>query len=58
MLDGTPGILIPFFGTNGSWISFIFTILLFILDILILIPFIKIGQRINKELKEYDEAKV
>lgn len=58
VLDGTPGILIPFFGTNGSWISFIFTILLFILDILILIPFIKIGQRINKELKEYDEAKV
>lgn len=54
VLGGTPGILISFFGTNGDWPSFIFTVLLFILDIFILIPFIMIGHKINKELREYD----
>lgn len=50
VLRGTPGILISFFGSNGNWSCFIFTILLFILDILILLPAIVIGQRINLEL--------
>lgn len=55
VLRGTPGILIAFFGSNGNWICFIFTILLFILDILILFPSLKIGQKINKELIAYDK---
>ena len=55
VLGGTPGVLVSFFGSNGNWPSFIFTILLFIMDILIFIPFILIGQKINEELKKYDQ---
>lgn len=55
VLRGTPGILISFFGSNGNWTCFIFTILLFILDILILWPTLLIGQKINKELINYDK---
>lgn len=55
VLGGTPGILISFFGTNGDWITFIFTICLFIIDTLVFIPFVKIGYRINEELQKYDQ---
>lgn len=58
VLEGTPGILISFFGSNGNWPSFIFTIILFILDILVLIPFIMIGRKINEELRKYDQAEI
>lgn len=55
VLAGTPGVLISFFGTNGNWPSFIFTILLFLLDILLLVPVVLIGQRVREELTHYDE---
>ena len=55
VLRGPPGILIAFFGSNGNWKCFAFTILLFILDILILFPSLKMGQKINKELIAYDK---
>lgn len=55
VLKGTPGVLISFFGSNGDWPTFIFTVLLFILDILIFIPFVLIGQRVNQEVQEYDQ---
>ena len=58
VLHGVPGILIPFFGTNGNWSSLIFAIILFVIDILIFIPFVKIGIKIDEELRKYDEAKV
>ncbi|RVU71426.1 MULTISPECIES: PTS transporter subunit EIIC [Lactobacillus] len=55
VLGGTPGILISFFGSNGNWPTFIFTVLLFILDILILIPVVLIGQRISERLAQYEQ---
>lgn len=58
VLEGTPGILISFFGSNGNWATFIFTILLFILDILLLLPFVIIGRRISEELRAYDQAQI
>lgn len=54
VLGGTPGILLSFFGTNGNWPSFLFTVLLFILDIILLVPFVFIGQRVGEELQKYD----
>ncbi|MFR4968630.1 PTS transporter subunit EIIC [Lactobacillus kalixensis] len=54
VLSGSPGILISFFGTNGDWGSFIFTVLLFILDILIYVPFVLMGIRIEEKVREYD----
>lgn len=56
VLSGTPGILISFLGTNGNWSSFLFTLGLFILDIVLLIPFVFLGLKINERLKEYDET--
>lgn len=56
VLSGTPGILTSFLGTNGNWSSFFFTLLLFLLDIALLIPFVYIGIKVNERLKEYDET--
>lgn len=55
VLSGSPGILYSFFGTNGHWPNFIFTIVLFILDVIILIPTIKIGQEISDKVHAYDK---
>lgn len=55
VLSGSPGILYSFFGTNGHWPNLIFTIVLFILDIIILIPAIKIGQEITDKVSAYDK---
>ncbi|RMC23524.1 MULTISPECIES: PTS sugar transporter subunit IIC [unclassified Lactobacillus] len=51
ILKGTPGILISFFGTNGNWSALFFTILLFILDIAMLWPIIKINDLVNLKLR-------
>ena len=53
VLKGTPGILISFFGSNGNWSNLVFSICLFILDILMLIPISLLGQRIEMKLKAY-----
>lgn len=58
VLEGTPGILISFFGSNGNWPTFVFTIILFILDVLIFVPFVIIGHKINEELKAYDQVEI
>lgn len=55
VLSGTPGILISFFGSNGNWPTFIFTLLLFTLDVVLMIPVIQIGQQIAEKLTVYDE---
>jgi len=52
VLKGTPGILIAFFGTNGNWTTLLFSLILFVMDILILIPVIKIGERVEVNLKK------
>lgn len=58
VFQGVPGILFSFIGTNGNWASFIFTILLFIVDIIIFVPFVRIGMHVNEELKKYDKAEI
>lgn len=57
VLKGTPGILISFFGSNGNWSNLVFSICLFILDILMLIPISLLGQRIERKLKAYEYEK-
>lgn len=56
VLKGTPGILISFFGSNGNWSNLIFSIALFILDILMLIPISSLGQRMERKLKAYEKG--
>lgn len=55
ILKGTPGLLVSFFGTNGNWAALIFTILLFLLDIVLLLPVVifneKMITRINNQKK-------
>ncbi|MEK3546211.1 PTS sugar transporter subunit IIC [Lactobacillus crispatus] len=55
VLSGTPGILVSFFGSNGDWSNLVFSILLFILDIIMFIPTIKLGLRLERGLKDYEE---
>lgn len=55
VLKGTPGILVAFFGSNGNWMNLIFSIVLFILDVLMLVPILRLSQRIEKGLKVYEQ---
>ena len=56
--NGTPGILIPFIGTGGNWLTLLISALLMILDIIIYIPFIKLAFEADKRLiKEQEEFK-
>lgn len=55
VLSGSPDILYSFFGTNGNWPTFIFTVVLFILDIIILIPTVKIAREISEKVVAYDK---
>ena len=53
-LKGTPGLLVSFFGTNGNWATLIFTLLLFLLDIFLLLPVIKINEKIELRIKNQE----
>ncbi|WP_238706894.1 PTS transporter subunit EIIC [Companilactobacillus halodurans] len=53
--SGTPGPLIGFIGTNGSWLSLILGAALLIIDVLIYLPFVKLSDRISQEAGEIDE---
>lgn len=55
VLKGTPGILVAFFSSNGNWMNLIFSIILFILDVLMLVPILRLSQRIEKGLKIYEQ---
>lgn len=54
-LAGTPGLLVPFFATNGNWPTLIFTIVLFCLDVALMIPAVKLDNRAGKLLKDYEK---
>ncbi|WEV43620.1 PTS sugar transporter subunit IIC [Lactobacillus sp. ESL0684] len=58
ILTGTPGILIPFFGTNGNWSALVFALMLFLLDLLLLWPLIKVSERIDQQAKLRREATI
>lgn len=55
VLKGTPGILVAFFASNGNWMNLIFSILLFILDLIMLVPIMSVSQKIERGLKEYEQ---
>lgn len=44
---GTPGPLIAFLGTNGSWQALIFTVITLFISVLIYIPFVKIAEQVK-----------
>ena len=54
ILTGTPGPLVPFFATNGNWPTLIFSIFLFCLDVVLMIPAIKLDNRTKALLKDYE----
>ena len=51
ILKGTPGVLLSFFGTNGNWGTLWFTIALFVLDVCIMWPIMKINEQVEEMLK-------
>ena len=55
VLSGSPSLLYSFFGTNGNWATFIFTVVLFIFDVGVLIPTVKIAQEISEKVLAYDK---
>lgn len=44
---GTPGPLVAFLGTNGSWQALLFTVLTLFISVLIYIPFVKIAEQVK-----------
>ena len=57
--DGTPSLLYSFIGTGGSLRALAVSILCFAVDVLLYLPFVRMGNRIRKDLKvkgESDEA--
>lgn len=54
ILTGTPGPLVPFFATNGNWPTLIFSIFLFCLDVVMMIPAVKLDNRTKVLLKDYE----
>lgn len=55
ILTGTPGPLVAFIGTNGSWNALILSLLLFIMDILLYIPVVKIAAKVEDEIASLNE---
>ena len=50
VLQGTPGPLISFLGTNGNWGILIFTLVLLLIDIAAYIPFVKMALVVENRL--------
>lgn len=50
VLQGTPGPLISFLGTNGNWGILVFTLFLLLLDIVAYIPFVKMALEVEKRV--------
>lgn len=54
-LTGTPGPLVAFIGTNGSWNALILSILLFLMDIMLYIPVVKLAAKVEDEINRINE---
>lgn len=50
VLSGTPGPLVAFIATNGTWQALIFSMLLFALDILLYLPIVKMAKDVQDEI--------
>ena len=49
-ISGTPGPLVAFIATNGTWQALIFSMLLFALDILLYLPIVKMAKDVQDEI--------
>ncbi|QNQ81539.1 PTS sugar transporter subunit IIC [Lactobacillus sp. PV034] len=54
-LTGTPGPLIAFIGTNGNWNALILSIILFLMDIALYIPVVKLAAKVEDEINRINE---
>ena len=50
--NGTPGIFMGFIGTNGSVQALILSLVLVAMDVLIYVPFVEIGEKVNADLNQ------
>lgn len=58
VLQGTPGPLIAFLGTNGNWRILAFTIILLLVDIALYIPFVRMTLLVEGRLMQAEEKDV
>lgn len=56
VLQGTPGPLISFLGTNGNWGILLFTIALLMIDIIAYIPFVKLALAVEQRLENEQDV--
>ena len=54
--DGTPSLLYAFIGTGGSLRALAVSIFCFTVDVLLYLPFVRMGNRIRKDLKVKGES--
>lgn len=50
--NGTPGILVPFMGSGGDWVTLLVSLLLLVIDVWAYIPFVKLAEKVEDRLQE------
>ena len=56
--NGTPGVLGPLMGTGGNISALIFTIFLVIVDAVIYLPFVKLGNEVERRYQEIKNEEI
>lgn len=54
--DGTPGPLVAFIGTNGSWAALLFSIVLLIFDVWAYLPFVGLSLAVEERIMTIDQG--
>lgn len=54
--DGTPGPLVAFVGTNGSWTALLFSLLLLMFDVWAYLPFVGLSLAVEERIMAIDQG--
>lgn len=55
--DGTPGPLVAFVGTNGSWQSLLFSLILLLIDVGVYLPFVRVALTVEERIQAIDQGR-
>ncbi|MFJ6963817.1 MAG: hypothetical protein ACIRZ3_03100 [Limosilactobacillus fermentum] len=54
MPDGTPGPLVAYVGSNGNFVTLLFTLALLAFDVWVYIPFVRLSLAVEGRIREID----
>lgn len=52
---GTPGVLVSFIATNSSWQALLLSLILFVLDVIAYLPFVRLASRVSAHVRQLQE---